>query len=122
MVSATSAAPSIQQGMRLHSLSGIASMILRRLLCWRVVMDKRTSIPGQTATRTRAYHSLSARTVSCAWALPRGAAEVEVTVYEFPQAQVLGEGGRQEQAGIGHQAVIVEGDTDAVGVVASGSW
>ena len=54
VVSATSAAPSIQQGMRLHSLSGIASMILRRLLCWRVVMDKRTSIPGQTATMTRA--------------------------------------------------------------------
>ena len=39
-------------------------------------------------------------------------------VDEFPQAQVLGEGGRQEQAGIGHQAVIVEGDADAVGVVA----
>ena len=49
---------------------------------------------------------------------PRRAAEVEVTVDEFPQAQVPGEGGRQEQAGIGHQAVIVEGDTDAVGVVA----
>ena len=39
-------------------------------------------------------------------------------VYEFPQAQAPGEGGRQEQAGIGHQAVIVEGDADAVGVVA----
>ena len=25
-------------------------------------------------------------------------------VYEFPQAQMLGESGRQEQAGIGHQA------------------
>ena len=30
-------------------------------------------------------------------------------VYEFPQTQVLGEGGRQEQAGIGHQAVVVKG-------------
>ena len=96
MVSATSAAPSIQQGMRLHSLSGIASMILRRLLCWRVVMDKRTSIPGQTATRTRAYHSLSARTVSCAWALPRCATELRVMANEFPLAQMPGEGGRQE--------------------------
>ena len=38
-------------------------------------------------------------------------------VDEFPQAQVPGEGGRQEQAGIGHQAVVVEGDLDAVGVV-----
>ena len=42
---------------------------------------------------------------------------LEVMVYEFPQTQVLGEGGRQEQAGIGHQAVVVEGDLDAVGVV-----
>ena len=38
---------------------------------------------------------------------PRRAAQVKVIVYEFPQAQVLGQGGRQEQAGeqagIGHQ-------------------
>ena len=27
------------------------------------------------------------------------------------------QGGRQDQSGIGHQAVIVEGDADAVGVV-----
>ena len=29
-------------------------------------------------------------------------------VDEFPQAQVLCKGGRQEQAGIGHQAVVVK--------------
>ena len=29
-------------------------------------------------------------------------------VNEFPQAQMPGEGGRQEQTGIGHQAVIVK--------------
>ena len=39
VVSATSAAPTIQQGMGLRSLSGIAWMILRRLLCWRVMLD-----------------------------------------------------------------------------------
>ena len=39
-------------------------------------------------------------------------------VNEFPQAQMPGEGGRQEQAGIGHQAVIVKDDTDTGGVVA----
>ena len=38
-------------------------------------------------------------------------------VDEFPQAQVPGERGRQEQPGIGHQAVVVEGDLDAVGLV-----
>ena len=36
-------------------------------------------------------------------------------VNEFPQAQMPGEGGRQEQTGIGHQAVIVKDDTDTVG-------
>ena len=38
-------------------------------------------------------------------------------VDEFPQAQVLGEGGRKEQSGIGHQAVVVKDDADAVGIV-----
>ena len=45
-------------------------------------------------------------------------AQVKVMVNEFPQAQMPGEGGRQEQTGIGHQAVIVKDDTDTVGVVA----
>ena len=49
---------------------------------------------------------------------PRRHAQIEVMVDEFPQAQVLGEGGRKEQPGIAHQAVVVERDTDAVGVVA----
>ena len=39
-------------------------------------------------------------------------------VNEFPQPEMPGEGGRQEQAGIGHQAVVVKDDTDTVGVVA----
>ena len=33
---------------------------------------------------------------------PRRDAQVEVMVDEFPQAQVMGEGGRKEQPGIGH--------------------
>ena len=56
--------------------------------------------------------------LSPVFARPGASAEIEVTVYEFPQAQVSGEGGRQEQAGIGHQAGVVKGDLDAVGVVA----
>ena len=35
----------------------------------------------------------------------------------FPQTQVLGEGHRKEQPSIGHQAVVVEGDLNAVGVL-----
>ena len=38
-------------------------------------------------------------------------------VDEFPQAQVPGDGGRQEQAGIGHQAMVVKEDADTVGIV-----
>ncbi len=52
--------------------------------------------------------------VGSAW----GAAQVEAPVNQLGQAEMLGQGGRQEQPGIGHQAVIVEGDADAVGVVA----
>ena len=41
-------------------------------------------------------------------------------VDEFPQAQEHGQGqrGRKDQSGIGHQAVVIEGDLHAVGVVA----
>ncbi len=35
---------------------------------------------------------------------------------EFTQAQALGEGDRKDQPGIAHQAVVVEGDSDAVGL------
>ena len=44
----------------------------------------------------------------------RRAAEVKVMVDEFSQAQVPGEGGRQEQAGSGHQAMVVKEDADTV--------
>ena len=37
-------------------------------------------------------------------------------VDEFPQAQVPGERGRQEQAGIGHQAMVVKEDADTSGL------
>ena len=49
---------------------------------------------------------------------PRRIPEVEVTVNEFTHAQVLGESGRKEQAGIGHQTVVVKDDANTVGVVA----
>ena len=39
-------------------------------------------------------------------------------VDEFPQAQLLGEGHREQQPSIGHQAVVVKRDLDAIGMVA----
>ena len=47
----------------------------------------------------------------------RRAAEVEVLPEELGQAKAQGEGGGKDQPGVGHQAVVVEGDLDAVGVV-----
>ena len=38
-------------------------------------------------------------------------------VNEFTQAHALGEGGRKEQPSIGYQAVVIEGDWNAVGVL-----
>ena len=49
---------------------------------------------------------------------PRRIPQVNVVVDQFTQTQVLGQGGRKEQPGIGHQAVIIEGDLDAVRVIA----
>ena len=48
---------------------------------------------------------------------PQRSSEVNVVVDEFTQTQVLGEGDRKEQPSIGHQAVVVEGDLNAVGMV-----
>ena len=47
----------------------------------------------------------------------RRAAEVKVMVDEFTAGPGAGKGGRQEQAGIGHQAMIVKEDADTVGFV-----
>ena len=44
----------------------------------------------------------------------RGIAQVQALLYQLRQ----GQGRRKDQTGVGHQAVVVEGDTDAVGVIA----
>ena len=48
---------------------------------------------------------------------PRRIAQVQVMVNQFTQTQVLGQRDRKEQPSIGHQAAVVEGDLDAVGMV-----
>ena len=48
---------------------------------------------------------------------PRGIAEIEALPDEFGQAEMLGQGGRKEQPGVGHQTVVVEDDADTVGIV-----
>ena len=44
--------------------------------------------------------------------------QVQALLYQLGKTEVQGQGGWEEQAGIVHQAVIVEGDLDAVEVVA----
>ena len=68
--------------------------------------------PPARAEATRGQH-LVAR-IGAAW----GAAQVKMPVNQLGQSQMQSQGGRQEQPGIGHQAVVIEGDLDAVGVVA----
>ena len=47
----------------------------------------------------------------------RGISQVNVVFDEFTQSQALGEGHRNDQPGIGHQTVVVKGDSDAVRMV-----
>ena len=46
----------------------------------------------------------------------RRSSQINVVVDELTQTRVLGEGDRKEQPSIGHQAVVVEGYLDAVGL------
>ena len=55
--------------------------------------------------------------LSPVFARPGAPPRVEVLPEELGQAKAQGEGGGKDQPGIGHQAVVVEGDLDAVGVV-----
>ena len=47
----------------------------------------------------------------------RRSSQINVVVDEFTQTQALGQSDRKDQPGIGHQAVVIEGDLDAVGMV-----
>ena len=49
---------------------------------------------------------------------PGGKAQVQVLLNQLRQTETPGQGGRKEKSGIGHQAVVVEGDLDAFGAVA----
>ena len=45
----------------------------------------------------------------------RFCAQVKTLVGKFSQIQAIGRGDGQQQSGVGHQALLVEGDPDAVG-------
>ena len=43
--------------------------------------------------------------------------QVNMVVHQLTQSQMMGQSDRKDQPGIGHQAVVIEGDVDAVGMV-----
>ena len=47
----------------------------------------------------------------------RRVSQVNVLVNQLAQTQMMGQSGRQQQSGIGHQAMVVEGGIDAVGLL-----
>ena len=67
-------------------------------------------------SRKRGAEASSVIILSPVWG--RRIAQVKVLPDQFRQAEMLGQGVRKEQAGMGHQAVIVEGNADAVRLVA----
>ncbi len=52
--------------------------------------------------------------VGVPWRIP----QVDVLVEELPQTQVLGQRGGQDQPGVGHEALVVEGHLKPVQAVA----
>jgi len=51
--------------------------------------------------------------VRSAW----GGAEIDVGVEQFPELEVLGEGGRGDQPGVSDEMLVVEGHRDTVQTV-----
>ena len=47
----------------------------------------------------------------------RRTAQVNVVVHQLAQSQMMGQSDRKDQPSIGHQAVVIEGDLDAVGLL-----
>ena len=43
--------------------------------------------------------------------------QVNIVVHQLAQSQMMGQSDRKDQPSIGHQAMIVEGNVDAVGVL-----
>ena len=86
---------------------------------WGPLQSRRRAAHRRRRCNLRRLGRRSPGSSSCRRCSPgRRAAEVEVLPEELGQAKAQGEGGGKDQPGIGHQAVVVEGDLDAVGVVA----
>ena len=67
--------------------------------------------------RSRPARAEATSVIILSLGLDRPGAQVQVPVNQLGQAEMPGQGGWQDQPSICHQAVVVKGDLDAVGVV-----
>ena len=77
---------------------------------------RNTSASSMQSPPARA-ETTSVITLSPVLARPGARPGLEVPVNQFGQAQMPAQRGWQDQPSIGHQAVVVKGDVNAVGVV-----
>ena len=82
----------------------------------RAVLPVRNASASAMQSPPASAEATSVITLSPGWARP-GATQVQVPVNQFGQARMPAQRGWQDQPSIGHQAVVVKGDLDAVGVV-----
>ena len=87
---------------------------------WRLYLTPDGGSRPASAQRANVVDAVATRVGSFSpwFARPRRATQVNVAVHQLAQSQMRGQGDRKQQSGIGHRAVIVEGDTDAVGLLA----
>ena len=82
-------------------------------------VPQRVSVVGAVANGRRRGHQRKHLVVGVGPI--RGISQTNVMVRQRPQSQAVGQGDRQQQSGIGHEAVVIKSDVDAIGaqVVAS---
>ena len=77
---------------------------------------RNASAPSMQSPPARA-EATSVGNLSQVSARPGGVTQIEVPLNHFTETQVEGQGGRHQPTGIGHQAVIIKGDIDAIGAL-----
>jgi len=80
----------------------------------RSVPPARSAFASSMQSPPASAEKMSVRSLSPTFARPGFAPRIEMALDELLETQVLGEGGRQEQACVGHQVVVVKGRREPV--------
>ena len=76
---------------------------------------QRVGVVNAVTTGQRRRHQRQ-QLVSCI-GMTRRISQINAALHQLAQSQMMGQRDRQDQPSIGHQAMIVEGDLDAVGLL-----